>query len=217
MTEGVPVTADPTFWNKIAEDYARKPVEDPAAFERKIEVMKSHLAPTHTALDIGCGTGSLALRLAPFAAQVHGLDVSPAMVAIARRKAAAAGTQNVTFHAGAFDAGFTALPQGVDLLCACSLLHLVDDRAAVLAQALRLLVPGGTFVASTVCLGESWVPWAPLLTAARWAGKAPPVWILSKQQLADEVRRAGFVDLSFPDVGAAAQISFLVAKRPLTT
>lgn len=206
------MTADPTFWNRIADEYARKPVEDPEAFERKIAVMKNLMKPTDTVLDVGCGTGSLALRLAPSAAQVHGLDVSPEMVRIARGKAE--GVANVTFHTGAFDDTFTTFADGsLDGLCACSILHLVEDRNAALARMYRLLKPGGFLVTSTACLGESWVPYTPILGLMRWLGKAPRVWVFSKQTLADEIRSAGFVDLETPDVGARPELGFIVARR----
>lgn len=208
------MTADPTFWNRIADDYARKPVEDPEAFERKIAVMKARIQPTDTVLDVGCGTGSLALRLAPFAGHVHGLDVSPEMTRIARGKAADQGAESVTFHTGAFDDTFGVIPDGsLDVLCACSLLHLVDDRGAALARLFRLLKPGGLLVTSTACLGESWVPYAPILAAMYWIGKAPRVWVFSKQALIEEIRRAGFVDVEAPDVGAKAEVGFIVARR----
>ncbi|MCA9713107.1 MAG: class I SAM-dependent methyltransferase, partial [Myxococcales bacterium] len=117
------------FWNEQAERYAAKPVADPDAFERKIAVTLARTRPSHTVLDIGCGTGSLALRLAPSAAQLHGLDISSEMVRIARGKAAAQQVDNVTFHVGPFDDSFAALaPGSLDGVCAYSILHLVDDR-----------------------------------------------------------------------------------------
>lgn len=208
------MTADPTFWNRIADEYSRKPVEDPEAFERKIAVTQARMKPTDTVLDVGCGTGSLALRLAPFAAHVHGLDVSPEMMRIARGKAADQGVGNVTFHTGAFDDTFTALPDGsLDGLSACSLLHLVDDRDTALARMYRLLKPGGFLITSTVCLGESWVPYAPILGAMYWIGKAPRVKVFSKQALTESIRGTGFVDVEAPDVGAKAEIAFIVARR----
>ena len=209
------MTADSAFWDNIAEKYARKPVEDVSAFERKTALTRALMKPTDVVLDVGCGTGSLALLLAPFAAQVHGLDFSAEMTRIARSKAAAQGITNVSFHTQAFDDRFTVLPeQSLDGLCANSLLHLVDDRAAALAHMFRLIKPGGFFVTSTVCLGESWIPYGPVLTLMRWLGKAPKVTLLSKQMLADDVRRAGFVDLQTPDVGAKPIVGFVIARRP---
>ena len=207
--------ADIAFWNHIAARYVQQPVEDPAAFERKIALTRARMKPADVVLDIGCGTGSLALRLAESGAQLHGLDYSAAMVDIARRKAAAQGAENVTFHLGSFDETFTALAPGtLDGVYAGSLLHLVPDRAAVLRRAFGLLKPGGFFASSTVCLGESWVPLSPVLRAMRWLGKAPAVWCFSRAALVREIAEAGFVDVTDADVGAAPKIAFVMAVRP---
>lgn len=208
------MTADAAFWNKLAERYARKPVENPDAFDRKIAITRSRMTAEQTILDIGCGTGSLALRLAPSAAQVHGLDVSREMIRIANDKAHKQGARNVTFHTGPFDKTFTAFEDGsLDGICAYSLLHLMRDRDAALRRIARLLKPGGWFVSSTVCLGETWVPYTPLLTVMRWLRKAPLVLSISKQTLVAEMERAGFVELSHPDVGAKATTAFIVARK----
>ena len=78
------MSADATFWNNIATTYAAQPVENPDAFDRKIEITRDRMIPQGTYLDIGCGTGSLALRLAPSGGQVHGLDVSSEMIRFAK-------------------------------------------------------------------------------------------------------------------------------------
>ena len=203
------------FWNGIAEKYAKQPVANPDAFEAKIAVTKSRMKPTDVVLDIGCGTGSLALRLAGSAAQVHGLDLSSEMIRIANGKAQAQKVDNVTFHTGPFDDTFHAFEaESLDGICAYSLLHLVDDRSAALEQIFRLLKPGGFFISSTVCLGESWVPYGPLIWAMRLIGKAPMVKIFDKRTLEDEIRQSGFVDISQTDVGAKREIAFIVAKKP---
>lgn len=209
------MSTDPAFWNDLAEKYARMPVKDPDAFDRKIAITRSRMSPQDVVVDVGCGTGSLALHLAPHAAHIHGLDLSSEMIRIARDKARTQKVDNVTFHVGPFDDSFTTLaPGSLDGICAYSLLHLVEDRAAVLDRIYRMLKPGGFFISSTLCLGESWVPYRPLLRVMRWLGKAPMVKVLSRQALEDEVRRAGFVDVSQPDVGAMSVVAFMVATRP---
>lgn len=208
-------SADPRFWDRIAPKYSRQAVEDPAAFERKIAFTKEHLGPGRVVLDVGCGTGSLALRLAETGADIHGLDVSAAMIRIANEKKAAQGADNVTFHVGAFDDSFDAFePESLDVLCAYSLLHLSSDREAMLARILRLLKPGGVFISSTTCLGESRVPFGLIIGVMQLFGKAPHVSRFSKSILTDDIRRAGFEDVREIDVGAKPLIAFMCARRP---
>ncbi len=209
------MTADAAFWNDLAEKYARKPVENPDAFEKKIAITRARMGSSDVILDVGCGTGSLALRLADRGAHVHGLDLSREMVRIARDKAVAAGVDNVTFHTGAFDDGVTTFePESLDGICAYSILHLVEDMPAAVDRIYRLLKPGGFFVSSTVCLGETWIPYAAIIGVMRRFGKAPMVTSFSKQDLEDAIVSAGFVDVSHPDVGAKPTIAFVVATKP---
>jgi ubiquinone/menaquinone biosynthesis C-methylase UbiE len=209
------VTDNAAFWDGIAEKYAKQAVANPEAFDAKIAITKSRMKATDVVLDIGCGTGSLALRLAGSAAEVHGLDISGEMTRIANGKAQAQKVDNVRFHTGPFDDTFRAFEaESLDGICAYSILHLVDDRSAALAQIFGLLKPGGFFISSTVCLGESWVPYGPLIGAMRMIGKAPMVKIFDRHTLEEEIRQSGFVEISQPDVGAKGEIAFVVARKP---
>ena len=208
-------TPNAAFWDGIADNYAKKPVDDPDAFERKIAITKGRMTPSDVVLDIGCGTGSLALRLAAAGAEIHGLDVSKEMLRIANEKAERQGVSNVVFHEGPFDERFTVLAdESLDGVCAYSILHLVEDPAAALRQIYRLLKPGGFFISSTVCLGNSWFPFRPVIAVMRWLGKAPMVKILSTPQIKTEIEQAGFVDVDTPDVGAKKIVAFVVGKKP---
>ena len=208
------MTASALFWDKIAEKYAARPVDDPAAFDRKIEITKSMMNADSVVLDVGCGTGSLCLRLADTGAEIHGLDISPEMMRIANDKRDAQGADNVTFHTGPFDESFDVFDdESLDGLLAYSILHLVPDRHAALAQMYRLIKPGGFFISSTVCLGRKKVFMAPMIGVMRAFGKAPMVKFFTAEELMDDMRAAGFTDVARADVGAKADIGFVVARK----
>lgn len=205
------MTIDPGFWDRLAEDYAAKPVDDPESFDRKTAITTTHLTSDSVVLDVGCGTGSFVLRLAPHAHHVHGVDISGEMLRIARTKAE--GVDNVTFHQGTL----ADVPlEGASLqgVCAYSILHLVDDLPGTLAAVYDLLEPGGFFISSTVVLGGSWIPYRPLLAVMRWLGKAPDVQIFGQEDLSRAIEQAGFVGLTTPDVGASSTVAFVVAYKP---
>jgi len=103
----------------------------------------------------------------------------------------------------------------LDGICAYSILHLVPDRREALARIYRLLRPGGFFVSSTVCLGGTWVPYGAIIGVMRLFGKAPRVACFPADRIEADIRDAGFVDVTRPDVGAKPIVAFIVAKKPV--
>jgi len=95
-------------------------------------------------LDLGCGTGSLAVLLAQAGHEVTGIDTSAQMLALARAKAAAAGVGVDLAHGDAADPPLR--PSSVDVVLCRHVLWSLDDRDAVLANWTRLLRPGGRLV-----------------------------------------------------------------------
>lgn len=90
-------------------------------------------------LDIGCGAGDLCAALSPRSEYVLGVDLSPGMLAAARRKYG--GRSNIEFRLG--DILEIDLPaSGFDLIVSMAALHHVPLRPA-LARIVRWLEPGG--------------------------------------------------------------------------
>jgi arsenite methyltransferase len=208
------MTTQAKFWDSVAEKYAASPVKNTSAFERKQAVTREHLRPDSNVLEVGCGTGSLALALSPFAGHLHAVDVSAEMLRIADRKRQTQAVNNVTFHQGTLDGALPFQPASFDCALAFSILHLVPDRTQVLRNIWELLKPGGSFVSSNACLGDTWLPYGPLIRVARWFGKAPKVHIYDRATIMREMRAAGFAQVEERDVGAEKIVALIVAKKP---
>lgn len=93
-------------------------------------------------LDIGCGTGRMMSLLGPRAESMLGIDLSRSMLALARSRIAAEGLAACTVRQADM-ARIPSADRSFDLVLLCMVLHYADDPAAVLAEAARVVAPGG--------------------------------------------------------------------------
>lgn len=115
-----------------------------------VELLRvADLQPGERVLDLACGTGVItraAAEAVGAAGSVIGLDVAPDMLAVARRTPA--GGAPISWQEA--DAASVPLPDGsVDVVLCQMGLMFVEDRAAALSEARRVLVPGGRVVLNT--------------------------------------------------------------------
>src|SRR5512135_1689893 len=137
-------------WNLVADGYAETTM---LVFEQFADeaIAASKLKPHSTVLDVACGPGTLALRLAQHAEQVQGIDFSEAMLDIFRNKIEQAGHRNIALYCGdaqtlpyannTFDAAFSLFG-----------LMFFPDRKKGFAEIYRTLKPGGSIAIT------SWAP-----------------------------------------------------------
>ena len=114
-----------------------------------------------TFLDLGAGTGSLALAAAARwpAASIFALDASAGMLSVARQRAADEGHDPERFTWLPADAADIPLDaSSVDAVASSFVLQLPDDRRAVLAEVRRVLRPGGVFAFVTWLAEELELP-----------------------------------------------------------
>jgi ubiquinone/menaquinone biosynthesis C-methylase UbiE len=199
------------FWDRMAKGYARRPVADEASYRKKLEITRGYVKPDMAVLEFGCGTGSTAIAHAAYVNHIQAIDLSANMLEIARSKAADAGVSNVTFQQASIDA-FEAPDESFDAILGLSILHLLTDRNAAIAKVYRMLKPGGIFVSSTVCLGDSmkWLkPIAP--TIGRLFGLV--IRVLTSADLLRSLTEAGFTIEQEWQPGPKKAV-FIVAKKP---
>jgi ubiquinone/menaquinone biosynthesis C-methylase UbiE len=180
---------------------------DRALRERLAELAR--LAPGESVLDVGCGTGTLALvakRRVGDAGTVSGVDASPDMIALATRKATRAGAA-VTFRPGAAE----RLPfpdASFDVVMATLMLHHLPApiRRDFAREALRVLEPGGRILVVDFSAPSAHSPG--LIARLHRHGGVPRDTIVAL------LRDAGFSVESMGAVGIA-DLQYVVAVSPL--
>ena len=199
------------FWDRIAESYAKKPVRDEAAYQKKLQVTRGYLRPDMDVLEFGCGTGSTAIAHAPYVKHIQAIDISSRMIEIARGKAEAGNLKNVTFKQS--DIGEFSVPdQTFDAVLGLSILHLVENKEEVISKVHKMLKPGGIFVTSTACLGDTMKFFKVVAPIGRFLGLMPLVKVFTTKELENSLTNAGFeIDHQWrPDKSIAV---FIVAKK----
>ena len=162
--------------------------------------------PSWVVGDLGAGSGALSARVAPFAHRVIGVDRSEEMLATARARTA--GLPNVEIRHGELE----HLPidsDGLDVAILALVLHYVVDPLAVLAEARRVLVPGGRLLLLDMREHDRGVGYAEEMGHV-WPGFEPG-------RVAAWLRDAGFASQRVtplpPDPDASGPLLFLASAR----
>jgi arsenite methyltransferase len=177
------------------------------------------LHPGEVVLDLGSGAGADVLisarRVAP-TGHVIGLDMTPEMLDLARAHAAQAGVGNVEFLQGYLED--IPLPDAsVDVVLSNCVINLAADKHLVLAEAARVLRPGGRFAVSDV-LADDQMDDTVRADLAQWTGCMAGA--LTSQQFTQALTEAGLVDVEIREthrVHDHACAAIIRARKPSHT
>lgn len=186
------IATDARFWDRTSRKYARDAIADEGGYERTLARTRAFLKPEDRVLELGCGTGSTALRLAGGVNSYLATDISAGMIAIAREKLADSPIPALSFHTATAESPILEAGR-FNAVLGFNYLHMVRDVPGTLGRIHTLLEAGGLFISKTPCLGDM-NPLIPLvlLPGMRAIGQAPYVSVFRQGELCRLVSAAGF-------------------------
>lgn len=199
------------FWDMRAPTYDHTSGDIYAhAYDLTVERSLSYLKPSGRVLEFACGTGLTTLRLAPHAAYILGIDISPNMADIAREKARDIPNVEIT-NTDLFDPCLEL--ESFDTVTAFNVLLYLPDLPAVLARIRELLRPEGLFLSATDCLGSrpSRAGLSKLVKSR--TGKMPYVAFYTQRGLEKRISQNGFAVLERENLFPNPPNLFIAARR----
>lgn len=143
------------FWSKVAKRYDQW-IE--SAFRDQYDVFRAKISSCiqkdDVVLEIGTGTGDIAVHIAPKAKKVVGIDISPEMIAIARMKNSELNLKNLMFQVeDAYRLPF--VESSFTKVTCCNSLQTMKEPFKAIREGKRVLKEKGEFTSITYCFGDS--------------------------------------------------------------
>ena len=152
----------------------------------------AELKPGEVVLDLGSGGGIdvlLSARRVGPGGKAYGLDMTDEMLSLARENQAKSGLTNVEFLKGEIE--HIPLPDNsVDVIISNCVINLSSDKDRVIAEAFRVLKPGGRFAVSDVVVRGTGIPTEVRRSMELWVGCVAGA--LEEASYREKLARAGF-------------------------
>jgi ubiquinone/menaquinone biosynthesis C-methylase UbiE len=197
------------FWEKATASYDDRIPQFQNSYKTLAKKIVQDVGDANRILDVGTGTGEMALAVAEKAASVDAVDLTPEMIETAKIKAARMGFDNIRFtvqDASALEFKDNAF----DAVIVSNLLHVIEKPEEALREIHRVLIPGGLLVAPTFLHGETVVS---LCSSFLHQIKGFPIQHrFSTKSLARLINDSGFKVLTQTRLPGAMPLSHVVAR-----
>jgi len=201
-----------SFWNFMAERYAKSPIVNMQRYQQKLEATQSCFNENMEVFEFGCGTGMTAILHAPFVKSYLATDVSPKMLEIAKRKPESKTLNNLTFQQLAIEE-WPDEEEKFDVILGLSILHLLNDPDKVIEKVHKMLKPNGIFITSTTCIMDA-MPWfrfvAPI---GSFLGIMPKLQFFTFNEIEQRINQAGFVTKFMLPKAENSDACFLISSK----
>ena len=145
----------PKFWDFLSKRYDRL-IEKHAkqAYDAVIQLIKNELKPDYNILEIGAGTGIIALEIASSAESIVAIDTSKGMLESAKQKQLKEKITNIYFELG--DAyNLSCNENSMDTVICMNVMHLLPQPEKVVSEIKRVVINDGKIILPTYCHGEN--------------------------------------------------------------
>ncbi|MFD2170550.1 class I SAM-dependent methyltransferase [Tumebacillus lipolyticus] len=200
-----------SFWDKTASKYDQLEKKDEQTYLQIIQRTKMHLKLSNVVLDYGCGTGLISNEIIEDVKEIHAIDISSNMIAIAEKKAKERNIANINYsHATIFDERYKK--GSFDVILAFHVLHLLEDEHIVLQRMNELLKPEGLLISATPCVGEK-IVLRNFLNFAGRVGLVPNIRSFKILNLVDTIEKGNFSIVETECLKKSSQEYFVVARK----
>jgi phosphatidylethanolamine/phosphatidyl-N-methylethanolamine N-methyltransferase len=212
IEENARVNDERKFWNKFAARYDKFMDRRVRSYNQLLEKLLQEIEFGSTVLEVASGTGVVSLLVAEKAKLVYAVDVSPAMVNQAQKKAKAYTLENIVFSI----ADAYLLPFENDAfdvaICSNALHNMINPRIPLLEMD-RVLKAQGKLLPPTFCHGEGMK--SRLISRIMSLTGFPAYHRFTIQEFMNLIERSGFVIEKKEIIEDAIPMAFIVGKKAM--
>lgn len=148
-------TQKPKFWDFLSKKYDRL-IEKNAkkTYDETIQLIKNELEQNNSILEIGTGTGLIALAIASSVKSIIAIDTSKGMLELAKQKQSKEKIGNISFEEGNAN-NLSFRDNSMDAIICMNIMHLLPKPEDVITQIKRVVKHNGKIILPTYCHGEN--------------------------------------------------------------